>query len=310
MHKEYASYTIGPFVIDKKFQGRKYGEKLLNSIKEKAKENNIQFCYLQGIDGFYNKYGFHSCCSRSKIVLQVNSKNNIKKGKVKDVINSDQETLAAIYNQQSEKMALSSIRDLEIWDWLLNNAKETWYFYKPQKVLFGENIIGYFTSDPSEPTRLRECCCVQDPKLICNFLEIVNNYFLENGFSSFEIMTPRNSLIHKVAKQKFKCSFQEFYSPKGSQLMNITNYKIVWLDFLEYLIERKNKITQNKINSLSNMFDKTDDEIFEKLLIKIMLGEYSFDFEKLNKFVPPDLFEFINNFHIHNSVFIYQGDNY
>ena len=49
---------LGPLAVDKKYQGKGFGKKLIEIGLEKAKSNNEKICFVSGEYSYYKEFGF------------------------------------------------------------------------------------------------------------------------------------------------------------------------------------------------------------------------------------------------------------
>lgn len=213
--------TTGPLAIDPTFQRQGYSEKLMTGIEELGKKMGVVVIYLQGIDGFYARYGYYSCLSKSKIILKSSHLDNVKKTKCEPLTVSNIAKAVELYDRNMASCSLVSERNADDWHWLVTYARHTWYFYSPMLVTKEDKVVGYFCSDPRAPGRIREAVFGNSYTDISSFLSGLRGYAKLVKVDSLEVMTWIGSPLYQYAKANLDATFLQFIKADGSQVMKI-----------------------------------------------------------------------------------------
>jgi len=133
------SMSIGFVAVSKQHQNNGFASEMLNEASKLAAELGVKCIYLQGINGFYEKFGYVPQLAKSKIVFQNLSKYSKRaenKIRFENATFSDVETISNIYSEYSNNITCAAKRTEESWSWLLNTAKNTMFFDNPTVVFY------------------------------------------------------------------------------------------------------------------------------------------------------------------------------
>lgn len=211
--------TIGPVAVAKNMQKKGLGRMLMEGVENLAQTLSADLLYLVGIQGFYKNLGFKTFMKRSKIVIDSSELPNIQ-ASFESYDSRYKNNLINCYRDLSSRFNYSALRTDEIWDWLLNHATNSYYFYKPQIVLDKlNNFVGYFTYDPNNPSRLRESAYINQVSTIETFLSGLRAYACTFEIKKIELMTPKNSPLYSFCKKYLNFSFVELYNVDAGQMI-------------------------------------------------------------------------------------------
>lgn len=215
--------TVGPIAIDPLFQKKGYSRYLMRGIDEIAHKLNAELIYLSGIRNFYQQYGYYTCLSKSKLII--NSEDIESYIEVSYVPFSDYylEDIKKIYKHSANQNTCTSSRSDEDWLWLTKYAKDSLHFFSPKIIVYNGNVIGYFCTDPHDQGRIREAIYKIDYKLIPLYLSGIKKYALEKKLESVEIMTPFESPLYKYMKKESTSTFVQFIKQRGGQILKIVD---------------------------------------------------------------------------------------
>jgi predicted N-acetyltransferase YhbS len=217
--------SIGPVAIAPSYQRQGYSGQLMAGVNQLADHFGVTVLYIQGIDGFYNKYAFYTCLAKSKIVFNQIDIVKIRGVSIKPLTASNVNEVRDVYNNNASLCSCTSLRSKEDWDWLVKYCCKTWYFFEPTLVLINDRIIGYFCSDPKDPGRLREAVFDPSEEGIKVFLAGIGIYSQQKSVEKLEVMTWMDSPLYTYAKKNCNADFLQFFKRNGSQMMKILNYQ-------------------------------------------------------------------------------------
>jgi len=308
--------SIGPIAIAPSYQQQGYSGQLMGAVNDLADKFGVTVLYLQGIDGFYNKYSFFTCSSKSKLVFKINEIKEMGGVTVNPMSALNIEDVASIYTSNAHECSCTSFRCKEDWDWLLKYGCQTWYFYEPTLVLSNGKPIGYFCTDPEDAGRMREAVCEQSEGSFQAFLAGLTIYSKQKSIEKFEVMTWIGSPLYNFTKKYCNAEFVQFFKDNGSQMMKIHNYSRI----LELLagFSSSNFVVKNIENIEGYMvFQIKFDEklvpikVAEKFLPGLICGFFDSRIIQNLDDLPQEAKENFENFiNSLNSPFFYQGDNY
>jgi len=217
--------TVGPVAIDPIYQGFGYSSLLLAAVDNLANQLDACLIYLVGINNFYQKYDYYPCLARSKIILEKKDIQSCDDVKCEKMTLSHANVVKRIYNELSELNCCTCFRSNDDWDWLINYAKDTYYFYQPIVVRYKDKVIGYYTTDPDDKPRIREAVYSINENEIVPLLAGLKQYASMNLIDTVEIMTPIGSPLYNYVIHRSKGVFTQLMSDNSGQLMKIVDYQ-------------------------------------------------------------------------------------
>ena len=316
LKSEVGALSVGPIAIAPSYQRQGYSGRLMDAVSALASEFGVAVIYLQGIDGFYEKYNFFTCSSKAKLVFEVSGIYETGNVTIDSMNSSNIEDLETIYSSNAQECSCTSLRSKDDWGWLIKNGCKTWYFYEPTVVSYNGRSIGYFCTDPDDPGRIREAVFDQTEEGVQLFLAGIKVYCKQKFIDKFEVMTWVDSTLYEFAKKHCNATFMQFFKHNGSQMMKVHNHSEIFRLFASCL-------TQNyEIDNIENDNDHTVFHVkFNKTIFSIKIAEKYFpglicgfydskvvsNFTELPIEVKMKFENFINSL---KQPFFYQGDNY
>ena len=308
--------SVGPIAIGTLYQRQGYSGWLMDAVSDLASEFGVAVIYLQGIEGFYDKYSFFTCSSKAKLVFGVNGIDETVDVDIDSISAKNIEDLATIYRSNAHECSCTSLRSKEDWGWLLKYGCQTWYFYEPTVVTYNGKLIGYFCTDPDDPSRIREAVFDQTEEGVQLFLAGLKVYCKQKSIDKFEVMTWIDSPLYAFAKRRGNAVFMQFFKNNGSQMMKIHNHVEIFgliascfpLNYVLDNIENADGCTIFHIK-----FEETivSIRIAAKYLPGLICGFFSSkiidNFAELPKVVQKKFADFIDDL---KPPFFFQGDNY
>jgi len=308
--------SVGPVAIDPSFQRQGYSSLLMAGLNDLADQFGVTILYLQGIDGFYNKYDYYTCSSKSKLVFKGKEFNKISGVSIKPLTVLNVNDIKEVYKNNADLCSCTSVRSNEDWDWLVKHGCNTWYFFGPTLVLNNDKPIGYFCSDPKDPARIREAVFDASDEGIQSFFAGLRIYCQRKSVEKSEIMTWIGSPLYTYAKRNCNADFLQFFKKDGSQMMKILNYqKVLDLmsksglsDFLINNIECRDDECVFSFEFVENLYPV---KIATKYVPGLICGYFDFrvmlGFEEIPPVLKEKVTNFFNNF---KPPFFFQGDNF
>lgn len=218
--KELSALSVGPVAVDPARHGRGLGRQLMARVDELAHSLGVEAIYLQGIPGFYQRFGYVPMLPKCKLRIELDSVADYP-GKVntRPALSSDIPALSAIYSQLTEGVSAVACRDDSHWNWLLGPASRSWYFQSPQIVELEGEPIGYFCVDRLMPERVRELAYRVDAGSILAFVFGLKAHLRARGVSHAELMTWRGSPIYQQTLFRLNTQFFELAPSSGGQII-------------------------------------------------------------------------------------------
>lgn len=216
--------TVGPFAVKNEMQNRGIGRKLMEGIESLGKKLSVDLLYLVGIKGYYKALGFKTAMQRSKLSILTNELPRCRNVSIQNFKKNYTANIKSCFQDLSCLSNYSSVRNVEDWEWLLEYATGSYYFFKPKVVLnqLG-HFVGYFTHDPVEPCRLREAAYLLAENEIESFLAGLGHYSESQKLNELEIMTYPNSPLHCYCKKYLNFSFVKIHNNDGGQMLKELN---------------------------------------------------------------------------------------
>jgi len=308
--------SIGPIAIAPEFQRRGYSFPLMEGINNLADKLGAVVLYLQGINGFYQRFGFYQCSPKSKIVFNTNEIEEVPVVSIKRLEAGDVKLLKEIYFDNASVCSCTSLRTTEDWDWLTNFASNTWYFFEPIVVLSNNEPIGYFCSDPDNYGRIREAVFDQSEEGIRSFLMGVKIFCQQKSIGQFEVMTWQHSALYDFSKKNCNANFIQFFKKNGSQVMRVHDFRKI-STLINALLPARFSIRKIELVRGEAIFHFECDggmypfKIAEKLVPGLLCG--FFDFVSLPGFLemPLEFKAVLGDLSARLAPpFFFQGDNY
>ena len=213
----YKSYSIGLVNTNNKYKGKGYGEKLMIDFKNHALKNKIDILYLQGINKYYLKFDFKRFNNKSKIKVQllnnliISSKIKIKKLKYEDLIKL-KDLDSSIINSGNLKIKRSS----DNWSELLQ-MQDTFLFFRPKKIIYDKELIGYFTEDIEENDLIKEFV-IYKSKNYEYIREILNLIMKSKNLIHLYVCIGRNSKLYNYIESRIDFDYIEFNRLESSNM--------------------------------------------------------------------------------------------
>jgi predicted acetyltransferase len=217
--ESYVGLSIGVVTTDPRFRNQGHAKTLISGIEELAKLRNIDFLYLAGIPGFYDKYGFTGFAPKSKLIFH---KTNLpkSKGRVITATVDHLHIMSTLHNAYANAISSYCCRKSNEWEDLLGPLSSTFLFNNP-KIILNENDIpiAYYCSSPKDATIIREFVPRLDSDAVRTALALIADSPEHAQQERIEIFTPAKGIIWKVAANSLGADFMCFLRPKASNMI-------------------------------------------------------------------------------------------
>jgi len=215
--------SVGSVAVQPESRGKGLGRLLIRGLVELAQVQRCAGLYLQGIPNFYSRLGFYPYMARSEISIASSSFEQPSRTMTRPMLTSDLETVSSLFERQARNNVLTAIRTLEDWSWLVNHATSSYFFYQPRVITQSDAVVGYFTSDPDNPCRIREFVTSGEPEVVLDALSAIATHCRKESSDPIRVMTPRNSLACQVLHEHLTGDFIEHVQRNGGQLMYLVD---------------------------------------------------------------------------------------
>lgn len=233
--------TIGPLAVHPGWQRMGYGGRLLAKLQEAGKSLGAELIYLQGVEGYYRKFGFFPIPIKSKVIINCRASQGRAVTSVRPMNVADIWAVSSLYEQVTQDVNLSAVRTIEEWEWLVTSARETWYFSNPQVVLSERGVIGYFCVDLHDRYRIREFVAVSDQKTASVAIAGLVSTFIPFADRPIEVMTWQSSPLTRAVIENYNGEITRSIRQNAGQLLKpITD--AVRRDWHRFLNCENNKI--------------------------------------------------------------------
>ncbi|MFM7447443.1 MAG: GNAT family N-acetyltransferase [Leptolyngbyaceae cyanobacterium] len=309
--------TVGPLAVHPNFQGQGLGRKLLQGVEDLARRENAQVLYLQGIEGFYGRFGFYPCLAKGKLVVDIKRVNEMSDVSLETPTSAHLHDLSNIYKNTARLVSCSAYRSNENWKWLTTNASSTWYFFKPTLVSLKGQPLAYFCSDSAQPGRIREAAYYPHPEAISGLLAGISVYLKDAESESFEIMTWYDSPLYKYSQCYLDSQFVQYLKTDGSQVMKILSFDHIQALLVKGCASNVDKVLLNeqkdsvKLHFINKQGATVVLSVPGNFLPGLLCGYFSLDVATVDIRESQEIYEAVHDFFGNlKKPFFFQGDNY
>jgi hypothetical protein len=219
----FSGLSIGIVTTAPSHRNRGYAKQLISGIENLAYQRDIDFIYLAGIPGFYDKYGFKGFASKSKLVF---NKSDLPKGKgtISPLSKEQLKIILQMHSEYSSIISSFSVRSVGEWEDLFGPLSSTFLFNQPKVVLNEDDCpIAYFCNTPSNGSMIREFVPLLDSASVIAALAIIANSTEHSNEERLEIFAPANGPIWQAAANNLGADFHCFLRPKASNMIKWTS---------------------------------------------------------------------------------------
>jgi predicted acetyltransferase len=242
--------------------------------------------FLQGIYGFYERFGFESILKQSKIVVDLRRFNSELAPSVREANYRDLEDLSKTHHEMISKMLFCSDRSEQLWEFLILQGRYTRLFYSP-RIVSTDSTDAYFTIDEIEPYRIREHAFGLRPNAAESLIASLKQYQIENKLDFLEIMSSRESELVALLSQKCSLVITEYLKVNEGFLARIVNHKALFgRDEVLQVFQKKISSCVGKEAALTSdgeslkildIDGKTLSVVDGTLLMGVLFGRFNFD---------------------------------
>jgi len=215
----YSGLSIGVVTTAPTQRNHGYAKQLICAIEDLAYQKGIDFLYLAGIPGFYDKYGFKGFAPKSKLVFR---KSDLPKatGTIVPLPIEDLKRISIMHADYSSIISSCLIRSFYEWEDLLGPLSTTFLFNQPKLVLNNDGFpIAYFCNTPGKASMIREFVPLQDSESVINALATIADSVEYSDQEQIEIFAPANGPVWEAAATSIGADFLCFLRPKASNMI-------------------------------------------------------------------------------------------
>jgi len=309
--------TVGPLAVHPNFQRQGLGRKLLQGVEDLARGEGAQVLYLQGIEGFYGRFGFYPCLAKGKLVFDVKKVNAMSDVILETPTSAHLHTLSSIYKDTASFVSCSAYRSNEDWEWLTTRASSTWYFFKPTLVSFNGQPLAYFCSDSAQLGRIREAAYYANSEAMSSLVAGISIYLRDAECESFEIMTWYDSPLYKYSQCYLDAQFVQYLKTDGSQVMKILSFDRIQDLLVKGCARDVDKVLVNaqednvRLHFISKQGKSVILTIADNFLPGLLCGYFPLDVATVDVKESQEIYDAIHVFFSRlKKPFFFQGDNY
>jgi GNAT superfamily N-acetyltransferase len=309
--------TVGPLAVHPNFQRQGLGKKLLQGVEDLAKGEGAQVLYLQGIEGFYGRFGFYPCLAKGKLVFDIKKVNAMSNVSIETPTSAHLHTLSSIYKNTAGFVSCSAYRSNKDWEWLTTHASNTWYFFKPTLVSFNGQPLAYFCSDSAQPGRIREAACYAHPEAMSSLVAGISIHLRDAECESFEIMTWYDSPLYRYSKCYLDAQFIQYLKTDGSQVMKILSFDHIQALLVKGCASNVDKVLLNeqensvKLHFISKRGATVVLSVPGNFLPGLLCGYFPLDVATVDVKESQEIYDAVHVFFSRlKQPFFFQGDNY
>lgn len=221
--KSYTGLTLGIVTTVPTRRNSGHATSLLSGIEEYAKLKNIDFLYLAGIPGFYDRYGFRGFAPKSKLIF---NRSNLPKrtGTIVTATEEHLDDMQTMYNDYTAAISSYTCRKTCEWRDLLGPLATTFLFNRPRIVLDGTNSpIAYYCSTPDDARTIREFVPNLDSNSVSTALALIADFAGYSQNENIEIFAPARGGVWNTAASSLGGDFLCFLRPRASNMIKWLN---------------------------------------------------------------------------------------
>jgi predicted acetyltransferase len=221
--KSYAGLSLGIVTTVPACRNCGHATSLLRWIEEYARSKNIDFIYLAGIPGFYDKYGFRGFAPKSK--LRFNRSDLPKhRGTIVPATDEHLHDMQDMYRAYTAEISSYSYRSDYEWRDLLGSLSTTFLFNRPRIVLDEtNNAIAYYCSTPGDARTIREFVPNPDSHSVSTALALIAGLAEYGQSEQIEIFAPAKGGVWNAAATRLGADFLCFLRPRASNMIKWLN---------------------------------------------------------------------------------------
>ena len=215
----YTSWSLGLFTTAKAYRGQGFSRKLIENITKEAIKSKVDFFYLQGIPGFYSKFGFSGFAPKCKFTFKISS--FIKSdSRIAPLNRGYQEQVKQLYTDYSHSVGNYVIRSNENWRDFFFSLSSTFLFYRPSVILDHSNrVIAYFCVSPTNPAQIKEVVFHPNHEKVLFSCSALATYVSKLGASHLEIYAPARGPLNELCLKSIEADFVCLFRPSSSNMI-------------------------------------------------------------------------------------------
>lgn len=325
--------TIGPVATHPDYEGQGFGTAVMGDVAAFMARCRAHLGYIQGIPGFYSRFGYYSYLAKSKIVVQRAAMEPfLGRGVLRRMKPEDLPDVRRIYNHATSRRTCAARRDAATWTWLTRSRRNA-LFFEPRVIQDREGITaGYVTFDPVDPFHVREVVVRQDPVACAAALGAICRAAARKHAQEVELKLPWDGALMTFCRQRVGGVFHAYCNPTGGSLMRIVDFPRL-MKSLEPLLSERIRAADRRFSGRMRLVAGTESVglrldkgtvstgranggpalvVPERWLPGLLTGYCTPDDLRLTEgvAVPPTLRSLLSVLFPRCWPFVYQGDNY
>ena len=240
--------TIGPVGTHDHHRKQGYGFAAMNDATKYMEENGFLIAYLQGIPNYYHRYGYYPYMARTSATFgRENAKKEGLAGKMRAMTREDLPKVAKLYESVTAGRICASVRDSELWQWLLRYGTKTWLFRSPKVIIDGGGrLCGYLTIDSKDRLDVREVIVRQDEASHRAALGAIVREARRREAKEISLTIPWDEPLAVFIRQYVGCEFKMSGNPTGDLVLKVVDFPAL-MQKLEPLFTQRWKAARSSL---------------------------------------------------------------
>ncbi len=217
----FTAASIGPVAVSPNAQGKGVGKHLMTSVMAHLSASEIEFVYIQGIPNYYQSFGFRKYIDKIKRIIPTSDVTPDSATVSIDNACKEPAVFKELFDSYANTVNFSADRSLEEWQWLLDHASKSYYFFEPKVIRDQSGLaLGYFCEDPYISDSPREVIFRNDKESIASALSALKKYYADKGCDTFDLKIPDNTVVANLVDSE-DCERVVHDNPHGGDLLLI-----------------------------------------------------------------------------------------
>jgi predicted acetyltransferase len=218
--------TVGPVGTHDHHRKQGYSFAAMNDASKHMEENGFLVAYLGGIPNYYNRYGYYPWGAGGGLEFgRDDAKKEALPGRLRAMKREDLPAVRRIYDKTTANRTCASVRDAELWDWLLRWGTKTWLFGSPSVILdANKRICGYFTGERKQGFSAGEIIVKQNEPSCRAALGALVREARRHEVKRIWLNIPCDDALAVFIRQYVGCEIKLHANATGGMLMKIVDF--------------------------------------------------------------------------------------
>jgi len=218
--------TVGPVGTHNHHRKQGYSFAAMNDASTYMAEHGYLVAYLQGIPGYYYRYGYYPYNVRT--MVEINRKaaqGQAGSGRLVRMRREHLPDVRRVYDEACARRTCTAIRDDALWDWMLSRGNPSWMFRNPRVIIDGSgDVCGYIASD-KDRLEVREIVVRQDEASYRAALAVLVREARRYESASITLPLPYDDGLAVFLRQFAGSQTKMIAHPTGGLLMKVIDFQ-------------------------------------------------------------------------------------